>query len=127
MPKLVKTKRKINACTLFLAKRNFYPICSTDNISENSTFTEKAKQIKVQAKTKNVNELKEGWKDKALHDNCPIRAGDPDINSSLNHQWLASSGIKSEIESFIIAVQDQSLPKRNFQANILENGADPIC
>ena len=105
MPKLVKTKRKINACTLFLAKRNFYPICSTDNISENSTFTEKAKQIKVQAKTKNVNELKEGWKDKALHDNCPIRAGDPDINSSLNHQWLASSGIKSEIESFIIAYQ----------------------
>ena len=33
---------------------------STDNISENSTSTEKAKQIKAQAKTKNINELKEG-------------------------------------------------------------------
>ena len=40
---------------------------STDNISENSTSTEKAKQIKAQAKTKNINELREGWKDKALH------------------------------------------------------------
>ena len=98
---------------------------STDNISENSTSTEKAK--KTQAKTKNINELKEGWKDKPLHCKYPIRASDPDINSSLTHQWLASSGLKSETEGFIIAVQDRSLPKRNFQANILRNGADPKC
>ena len=32
---------------------------STDNISENSKSAEKAKQIKTQAKTKNINELKE--------------------------------------------------------------------
>ena len=37
---------------------------STDNISENSSSTEKEKQIKTQAKIKNINELKEGWKDK---------------------------------------------------------------
>ena len=47
---------------------------NTDNISENSTSTEKAKQIKAQAKTENINELKEGWKDKPLHGKCPIRA-----------------------------------------------------
>ena len=40
---------------------------STDNISENSTSTEKVKQIKRQAKTKNINELREGGKDKPLH------------------------------------------------------------
>ena len=100
---------------------------STGNISENSTSTEKVKQIKTQAKTKNINELKEGWKDKPLHGKHPIRAGDPDVNSSLTHQWLASSGLKSETEGFIIAAQDQSLPTRNFQANILVNGADPKC
>ena len=33
---------------------------NTDNISENSLSTENAKQIKTQAKTKNINELKEG-------------------------------------------------------------------
>ena len=63
---------------------------STDNISENSTSTEKAKQIKAQAKTKNINELKEGWKDKPLHGKYAIRASDPDVNFSPTHQWLAS-------------------------------------
>ena len=38
-------------------------ILSTDNISENSTSTEKSKQIKTQAKTKIITELKDGWKD----------------------------------------------------------------
>ena len=28
---------------------------------------QKGKQIMIQAKTKNINELKEGWKDKLLH------------------------------------------------------------
>ena len=100
---------------------------STDNIYKNFTSTEKAKQIKVQAKTKNINDLKEGQKDKPLHGKCPIRASDPDVNFSLTHQWLASSGLKSETEGFIIAAPDQSLPSRNFQANILENGTDPKC
>ena len=102
-------------------------ILSTDNISENSTSTEKSKQIKTQAKTKNSTELKDGWKDKPLHGKYSICASDPDVNSSLTHQWLASSGLKSKTEGFIIAAQDQSLPRKNFQANILENGADPKC
>ena len=74
---------------------------------------EKLKQIKTQTKTKNINELKEGWKDKPLHDKYPIRASDPDVNSSLTHQWLALTDLKSETEGFIIAAQDQNLPKRN--------------
>ena len=67
---------------------------NTDNISKNSTSTEKANQIKAQAKTKNISELKEGWKDKPLHGKYPIHASDPDVNFSLTHQWLASSGLK---------------------------------
>ena len=62
---------------------------------------------------------------KPLHGKYPIRARDPDVNSSLTHQWLASSGLKSETEGFIIVLQDQSVPTCNFQANILEIGADP--
>ena len=102
-------------------------ILALTKISENSTSTEKAKQIKAQAKTKNINELKEGWKDKPLHGKYPICASDPDENFLLTHQWLASSSLKSETGGFIIAAQDQSLPTRNFQANILENGTDPKC
>ena len=76
---------------------------STDNISENSSSTEKARQIKKQTKTKNINELKERWKDKPVHGKYPIRASDPDVNSSLTHRWLSSSGLKSATEGFIIA------------------------
>ena len=85
----------------------------------------KAKQIKTQAKTKSINKLKEGWKDKPLHGKYFIRAMDPDISSSLTHHWLTSSGLTSETEGFIIEAQDQNLPTRNFQANILDNGANP--
>ena len=74
---------------------------NTDNISENSLSTENAKQIKTQAKTKNINELKEGQKHKPLRSKFPIRARDPDVNFSLTHPWLASSGLKSETEGFI--------------------------
>ena len=91
-------------------------ILSTDNISENSTSTEKVKQSKTLEKTKNINEQKEGWNDKPLHGKYPIRASDPEINFSLIHQLLASSGLKSETEGFNIAARDQSLPTRNFSS-----------
>ena len=108
------------------AKKYFIEInLSTDNIFENCTSTKKAKQIYAQAKTKKNNELKEGWKDKPVHGKYLLRASDPEVNYSLTHKWLASSGLKSEPKGFIIAAQEQSLPTRNFQANILEKIADP--
>ena len=118
-----KTRAKINVRN---AKKYLNEIkLSTDNISENPSSTEKAEQTKRQAKTKKNNELKEGWKDKLLHGKYPICASDPDVNSSLIRQWLVSSGLKSETADFIIVAQDRTLPKRNFQANILEDGAEP--
>ena len=56
------------------AKKYLNEINLSTDISENSASTEKAKQIKTQAKTKNINELKEGWKDKPLHGKYPLRA-----------------------------------------------------
>ena len=52
---------------------------NTDNIYENSSSTEKVKQIKTQAKSKNINELKEGWKDKPLHGKYSTRDSDLDV------------------------------------------------
>ena len=64
---------------------------SADDISENSSEKAKKQNKLRQAKTKNINELKEGWKDnplhgKYLHGNF---ASVPSANSSLTHQWLA--------------------------------------
>ena len=67
-----------------------------------------------QAKIKNINELKEGWKDKPFHGKYPIRACNPGVNSSLTHHWLASPVLKPDTADFIIAAQNQSLPTRNF-------------
>ena len=43
------------------------------------------------------------------------------------HQWLRSAGLKAEIESFIMAAQDQNLFTKNYLAKIIKNGADPKC
>ena len=81
----------------------------TGNTYENSSSTENVNEIKGQAKNKITNKLKEVQKDKPLHGKCPIFASDLDVNSSLAHQCLASTGLKSETEGFIIAVQCQGL------------------
>ena len=134
MLKLVKNyeqKKRVSPITQDTKKYLNEINLSTDNISENSISTVKNKLSKLsklrQAETKNVNELKDGWKDKPVHAKSPICASDTDVNSPLTHHWLFSLGLKSETEGFIIAAYDQSLPRRNFQANILENGADPQC
>ena len=70
MLNLVKKHKQKNACTLLPAmqKKYLHQInLSTDNISEKSASVEKAKQVKTQTKAKNINELREGWKDKPLH------------------------------------------------------------
>ena len=85
----------------------------------------KQNKLRHRQKLKILMKLKEGLKDKPLYGKYPIRASDPDVSSSLTHQWLTFIGLQSETESFIIAAQDQSLPTRNFQADILENGAHP--
>ena len=41
--------------------------------------------LSLKAKIKNIDELKEGWKDKLLYGKYPIRASDSDVNSSLTH------------------------------------------
>lgn len=51
----------------------------------------------------------------------------PDIDHNLTYQWLQRTGLKGETEGFATAVQDQSLPARNYQANILKDGSDLLC
>ena len=64
---------------------------------------------------------------KPLHGQYPLRSQKADIDLHDTHQWLRSTGLKTRIQGFIVAAQDQGLFTRNFQANILHNGANPRC
>ena len=65
------------------------------------------------------------WKSKPLHGQYPLRSQKTDIDLHYTHEWLRNAGLHVETGGFIVAPQDQSLFTRNFQADILHNGADP--
>ena len=89
-----------------------------------TTIAKKTKQV---AKQKGLKMIEERWHEKPLHGQVVIRCKGADVDQMATHQWLRSSGLKGETEGFILAAQDQSLATRNYQANILHNGADPKC
>ena len=90
-------------------------------------ITENAQKLKRIAKTNGTKAFHDTWKGKPLHGQFALRSQKADVDSNDTHQWLRSAGLKAETEGFIMAAQDQSLFTRNFQANILHNGADPKC
>ena len=57
----------------------------------------------------------------------PLLANNADIDQKRTNQWLRSSRLKAETEGFVLAAQDQSLPTRNYQVNVMKNRADPGC
>ena len=51
-----------------------------------------------------------------------------DVDQDKTHRWLKAAGLKAETEGFIIATQDQRLPTRWYQYNILKKpDVDPKC
>ena len=89
--------------------------------------TENALKLKRIAKEKRKKAIDTAWKSKPLHGQYLFRSQKADVDLHDTHQWLRSAGLKAETEEFIVAAQDQSLFTRNFQVNILHNGADPRC
>ena len=89
--------------------------------------TKAAREVKQVAKKEILKQTQDNWEDKSLYGQYPLRANQADVDKPLTHQWLKSSGLKGETEGFILAAQDQCLFTRNYQANVLKNGANPNC
>ena len=89
--------------------------------------TKVAKSLKQKVKLAEHKKLEQRWSQKPLHGQFFLRSQQADVDQEATHQWLKSSGLKAETEGFILAAQDQSLMTRNYQANILKNGADQRC
>ena len=88
--------------------------------------TENARKLKRIANERGKKAIDIAWKSKPLHGQYTLRSQRADVDLHETHQWLRSTGFKAETEGFV-AAQDQSLFARNFQANILHNGACPRC
>ncbi|XP_063585357.1 uncharacterized protein LOC134762740 [Penaeus indicus] len=100
-----------------------------DNVARNDELpaTKQAKSSKSSVKSCALRQTAERWNQKSLHGKYPLRCQQADVDQTATHQWLRSSGLKAETESFILAAQDQSLFTRNYQANILKNGTNEKC
>ena len=96
-------------------------------VNEDLPATKQAKHLKQCAKKCATKQLPESWSQKPLHGKYPLRCQQADVDQTATHQWLRSLGLKAETEGFILAAQDQSLYMRNYQTNILRNGASGKC
>ena len=97
---------------------------------ENDNFlppTENVRKTKKTVKSVGVKQLGSRWQEKPLNGQFASRTKNADVDEITTHQWLRISGLKGETEGFILAAQDQSLLTRNYQANVLHNGANPKC
>ena len=91
----------------------------------NITYT---RRTKAKAKHQGRQQLRSKWESKALHGKNPQRVKQADVDLDKTHRWLKAAVIKAETEGFIIAAQDQSLPTRCYQHNILKKpNVDPKC
>ena len=62
-----------------------------------------------------------------MHGKFVERVEDSHISKARTYSWLKSAGLKGETEGLIIAAQDQSLPTRNYQANITKTIENDLC
>ena len=95
---------------------------------EDETNTTYARRTNAKAKHQGRQQLRSKWGSKELHGNYPQRVKQADVDQDKTHRWLKAAGLKAETESLIVAAQDQSLPTRWYQHNILKKpDVDPKC
>ena len=94
---------------------------------EHQTAVEKAKKIKIIAKTSLHRAATKSWEDKPLHGQFVKRTTHANVSTSQTYQWLRSAGLKAETEGLLFAAQDQSLPTNNYKTNISKVTTNDLC
>ena len=88
---------------------------------------EDARRLERIAKEKGKKVVDTAWKSKPLHVQYHLRSLKADVDLHDPHQWLRSSGLKTETEGLLLPHKMRASLIDFFQANILHNGADPRC
>ena len=70
------------------------------NLSRNDSepITKFAKRIKQETKENLQKKMRQTWEEKPIYGQYPTRVNKPDVDQEKTHQWLRSSGLKSETE-----------------------------
>jgi hypothetical protein len=89
--------------------------------------TIEAKRLKELLRCAIADKRKQRFEEKPLHGQFFVNLRKENIDSKQSLAWLRSSGLKGETESLIIAAQDQSLPTRYYQKNILHQHVNSKC
>ena len=96
--------------------------------AEDKANTTYARRAKVKTKHQGRQQLRSKWESKTLHGKYPQQVKQADVDQDKTHRWPKEAGLKAETEGLIIAPQDQSLPTRWHQHNILKKAdVDPKC
>ena len=62
-----------------------------------------------------------------MHGQYPKRVNEKDVDHQMSNGWLKSGGLKSKMEGFIIAAQDQAIKTNYYRSNIINNSTDAMC
>lgn len=76
-----------------------------------------------------LNDRREAWKKKALHGRYPAILDAQEVDSTWSNHYLKKGQLFPETEGFIIAIQDQVLPTRNYLKHVVKdpNVQDDTC
>ena len=99
-------KKKLHSVVKESRKFKFQLNITQEDIDINTKPTKAAKDIKEKAKNASLEDMKKGWREKRLHEKCPLRSDNADVDRATTHQSLSSSSLKEKTEGFILAAQD---------------------
>ena len=94
---------------------------------KNESVAELAKRVKHNAKSQELDNIKQKWEGKAMHGQYPSTIKEADVDFKQTNNWLKGTGFKAETEGLIIAAQDQSLATKLYHHKVIKAGTSPLC
>ena len=97
----------------------------TNDLPKSATW--KAKKLKLKYKEDINKQVRDRWKEKAMHGKLPKYLEKDHVDQEMSFQWMKYTGLKGETEGLITAAQDQALNTRYYSKHIIKQGSTDRC